>query len=653
MGIAGDIVIIVVAALLGSLIAYKAKQPLILGYILAGIVIGPHTGLVTLSEIHDIEQLAEIGVALLLFALGLEFSFQRLKPVRSVALIGTPIQIVLTILYGFAIGQWLGLDTVQSVWLGALISLSSTMVILKTLMNQGWIGTLSSRVMIGILIVQDLAVIPMVIMLPALSSPEAGLTLLGLAALKATLFLIVMILIGTRLLPRILAFIARWNSRELFLLAISSIGLGIGYLTYLFGLSFAFGAFIAGMVLSESDYGHHALSEIIPLRDLFGLLFFTSVGMLLDPHYFLVNRQRVLELVVVVGLGKGVVFALLMRIFGYRNVVPLAVSLGLFQIGEFSFLLARVGLQAHSIDRELYSLILCVAVVSMLLTPIISSCTTPLYALRKRWFKHEPFQTINIPEAGLNDHVVIAGGGRVGLHVAHVLKNLQIDFVIVELDYRRVEQARSAGFPVIYGDAKETIVLKAAEIDKARLLLVTVPSIVIAQTIVDRVRLISSQLHIVARAEGIEQMKTLYDKGVYMVVQPELEAGLEITRQALLHLNIPATEIQRYTDTVRQESYAPIYQSGEDYRTMAMLANARNLLELTWVKVVPGSPMENRSIGELAIRKQTGASVVGVIRQGKFCRAPGADYRFDTGDLVAVIGEAQERNAFQLLTASS
>ena len=193
MGIAGDIVIIVVAAMLGGLIAYKAKQPLILGYILAGIVIGPHAGGMGVSDVHDIEQLAEIGVALLLFALGLEFSFESLKPVRKIALIGTPIQIVLTILYGFAIGHWLGLDNVQSVWLGALISLSSTMVVLKTLMNQGWIGSLSSRVMIGILIVQDLAIIPMVIMLPALSNPEAGLTLLGFAGLKGALFLVVMI----------------------------------------------------------------------------------------------------------------------------------------------------------------------------------------------------------------------------------------------------------------------------------------------------------------------------------------------------------------------------------------------------------------------------------------------------------------------------
>ena len=213
---------------------------------------------------------------------------------RNIALVGTPLQMLLTIIYGYALGHWLGWEWVPSVWLGALVSLSSTMVILKTLMNQGFLGTLSSRVMIGMLMVQDLAVVPLMIILPQLSNPKAGIPLLGLAALKAALFLTLMILLGTRVLPRLMAYIAKWNSRELFLLAITAIGLGVGYATYLSGLSFALGAFVAGMVLSESDYSHQALSDIIPLRDLFGLLFFTSVGMLLDPTFLLTHWDTIL-----------------------------------------------------------------------------------------------------------------------------------------------------------------------------------------------------------------------------------------------------------------------------------------------------------------------------------------------------------------------
>ncbi|MDH3394000.1 MAG: cation:proton antiporter, partial [Desulfobulbaceae bacterium] len=282
MGIAADIVTLVVVALLGALVAQRLRQPLILGYILAGIVVGPHTGGISITDSHEIELLAEIGVALLLFALGLEFSLAELKPVRKVALIGTPIQIILTMGLGYGIGRYLGLPIYQAVWLGALIALSSTMVVLKTMMNQGVMGTLSSRVMIGMLIVQDLAVVPLMIILPQMSDPQAGLPLLGIAVVKSAVFLFLMFYLGTRILPKLLAVVASWNSRELFILTITAIGLGVGYATYLFGLSFAFGAFIAGMVLSESDFGHQALSDIIPLRDIFGLLFFTSVGMLLD-----------------------------------------------------------------------------------------------------------------------------------------------------------------------------------------------------------------------------------------------------------------------------------------------------------------------------------------------------------------------------------
>jgi Kef-type K+ transport system membrane component KefB len=405
MGIASDIVIIVVAGLMGALVAQRFKQPLVVGYILAGILIGPHTGGVTVSDVHGIERLAEIGVALLLFALGLEFSFSELKPVRRIALIGTPIQMLLTIGYGFLLGRWMGWPPTAALWLGALMSLSSTMVTLKTLMNQGYMGTLSSRVMIGMLIVQDLAVVPLMIILPQLSAPGADLAPIGLAAVKSALFLAAMVFLGTRWLPRLLAVVARWNSRELFLLAITAIGLGIGYLTYMVGLSFAFGAFVAGMVISESDYGHQALSDIIPLRDVFGLLFFTSVGMLLDFGYVRAHIIEELVLVAVIIAGKGLIFGFVARGFGYGNVIPLAVALGLSQVGEFSFVLARAGLDSGSLDPDMYALVLAATIISMVLTPFVSQLTAPIYALwRRRHRRREALQTINLPARALSDH---------------------------------------------------------------------------------------------------------------------------------------------------------------------------------------------------------------------------------------------------------
>lgn len=555
MGIATDLVIIVVIGLIGGLIAQRLRQPLILGYILAGVVVGPYTGGITIDKVHDIELLAEIGVALLLFAIGLEFSLSALKQVRTVAFVATPIQLVLTITFGFAIGRFMGWGWVPSVWLGALISLSSTMVVLKTLMNQGWIGTLSSRVMVGILIVQDLAVVPLMIILPQLNRPSAGLPTLGLAALKAAVFLAAMVLLGTRLLPRFMMYVARWNSRELFLIATTAVGLGVGYATYLAGLSIAFGAFVAGLVLSESDYGHQALSDIVPVRDLFGLLFFVSIGMLVNPSFLLANVGTVLLLVVLVGLGKGCIFALLARASGYGNVVPLAVGLGLFQIGEFSFVLARVGVSTGAITSDMFSLILTTAVVSMVLTPLVSGQTARLYALRRRWFRHEPLQTINFPREGLRDHVVIAGGGRVGLHVAQVLHRRGLPCVIIELDQRRVDQAKSAAVAVVYGDATQAIVLEAAQIATATLVLVTVPGIVVSRSIIVQARTLNESVHIVARAEGADHVEQLRNAGVFAVVQPEFEAGLEITRQALLHLHVAADDIDAWADSARLEFY--------------------------------------------------------------------------------------------------
>lgn len=654
MGIAADIVIIVVAALCGALIAQKLRQPLILGYIAAGIVIGPYTGGITVSDIHQIEFLAEIGVALLLFALGLEFSIRELKPVRTIALVGTPIQILLTIAYGYGIGQLFGLTPVQSMWLGSLAALSSTMITLKTLMNQGWMGTLSSRVMIGMLLVQDLAVVPLMIVLPQLSHPAAGLPLIGVAMLKSAVFLLLMFFLGTRLLPWLLSFVAQWNSRELFILTITAMGLGVGYATYLFGLSFAFGAFIAGMVLSESDYGHQALSDIIPLRDIFGLLFFTSVGMLLDIPFLLGHWWQALLLLLLVALGKGVIFSALSWLAGYRNIVPLAVGLSLFQIGEFSFVLARVGLDTGAIDNALYSLVMATSVISMVATPFVSALAAPLYRLKRHFFQHEPLQSIHLPSEGLRNHVIIAGGGRVGQHIAQVLTQLAVPFVIVEINHQRMTECKTALYPVIYGDMTQEVVLDAAEAGRARLLLITTPSIVVSAAIVQHVKRINPKLQIVARADGVEQTKTLYESGVYMVVLPEMEAGLEIARQALLSLQIPATVIQEYTDAVRHELYAPLHtSSGWDYHLASQLNSAKNLLEISWVHLAKDSPLNGLSLQEAAIRTRTGATLVGVIRGGIFRPNPAVEYTFAGDDIVAIVGSPREREHFKALATGS
>src|SRR5918998_2843663 len=421
MGIAGDIAIILVAAFVGGVIAQRLGLPLILGYILAGVFVGPNTGGPTVGEIHDIELLAEMGVALLLFAIGLHFPLSALTPVKRVALIGTPIQMVLTIAFGYGLGRVLGLGWEESVWLGALISVSSTAVVLKTLGEQDVMKTLASRVIIGVLIVQDILVVPLLILLPQLGNVGAGLSRLGVALLEAAGFVAVMAILGVRVLPWLMATIVGWGSRELFLISVVAVGLGVGYGTYLFGLSFAFGAFVAGMVLSQSEYSHQALADVEPLRDVFTMLFFVSVGMLLEPAFVLENAGVVALVVFLVFAVKGLLFAGVVRAFGYGNIVPFAVGLGLFQVGEFSFVIARVGLDAEAISQRSYSLMLTTAVITMALTPFATRLAPILYGRWREKFPRELLRTFNLPERGLRDHVVIAGYGRVGTFVARLL----------------------------------------------------------------------------------------------------------------------------------------------------------------------------------------------------------------------------------------
>jgi len=652
MGIAADIAIIVVAALLGGFVAQRLGQPLILGYIIAGILVGPYTGGVTVTEPHDIELLAEIGVALLLFALGIEFSFAKLRPVRGIALLGTPLQLVLTMLAGYGIGIALGWSPYESLWFGALISLSSTMVILKTLMAQGTLGTLSSRVMIGMLIVQDFAVVPMMIILPELSNLERGLPILGWAVLRATLFLLAMIYGGTRLMPALLKRIAAWDSRELFLVSVMALGLGIGYVSYLVGLSFAFGAFVAGMVLSESDYSHQALSDIIPLRDIFGMLFFVSVGMLLDPAFLLANFLTVLLVVLLVTSSKLAIFAGLTRVFKYDVDTTFAVSLGLFQVGEFAFVLARVGVNRQAISPDLFSLVLTTALITMVLTPFATRAAQPLAQWYRGLRQIPAVQALDLADADLQDHIIIAGYGRIGRYTANVLSRLSLPCVVIELNQYAVERARAAHLPVIYGDADSEVVLEAAGIHAARLLLVTVPAAIDVELIVQRVRRLNPELHVVARAAGLAQLDVLRSYGVHELVQPEFEAGLEMVRQALIHFDMPATEIYQLTDTVRREYYQPFNTLHTDVRVLNRLRKAGQALELEWIEIPADSPLVGQTIGEAGIRQRTGVTVVLTLRGETSYNNPGPEQTIAAGDIVAILGTLVQRNAFRGLLAS-
>jgi monovalent cation:H+ antiporter-2, CPA2 family len=654
MELVGDLALVLVVALAGGFLAQRVGQPLIVGYILAGVVIGPFTGGPTVANVHDIGQLAELGVALLLFSLGLELSFRELKPVRAVALGGAAVQIALTIALGTALGFGLGWEWRVALWFGCLISLSSTMVALKTIQAQGRLGTLSSRVMLGILVVQDLAVVPLMIVLPELSDPEGGLAKVGIAALRATVLLGVIVLFSTRVVPRVMAWVARWNSRELFFLSTITLAVGVGYVGFLFGLSMALGAFVAGLVVNESEYAHQALSDVVPLRDLFGMLFFVSVGMLLDPAV-LTQQLGVLALVVLaVVVGKAAILATVVRAFGYWNVVPLAVGLTLFQVGEFAFVLARVGLSSGAISNDVYSLALNTAIVTMSLTPALSALVPVLY--NRLWPRRarETFEAINLPTSGLSGHVIVAGSGRVGRSIAEALSHLTLPFVLIESDDRRVQQARVAGFPVIYGDASQIVVLEAGGVHNARAVLITVPAFADVRNIVSAARHAKPDVPIIARADGIEAVRALYAVGIQEVTSPEFEAAIEMTRQALMYFNVPAHDVLRVASAIRHERYDMNSASGASgLAIMAQIGEIARQLEFTWVGVVPDSAFDGRTLDALRIRSTIGASIVAIIRDNALVANPDGQARLQAGDLVALLGTREQIDRFRQAMAAA
>lgn len=633
MGIAGDIALILVACLFCALVAQRLGFPLILGYIVGGILLSPDTAGPTVSNIHEIELLADIGVALLLFTVGLEFPAEKLRPVRHIALLGAPLQMLAVGAYGYGLGRLVGWESQQAIWFGALISVSSTMVVLKVLMSRGLMETLSSKVMLGILVVQDIAVIPMMILLPALSNLEQGLTLMGVALVRATVFVAVMLLVGTRVLPWLLQKVVRWESRELFIIVVVGIGLGVGYATYLVGLSFAFGAFLAGIVLSRSEYSHDALSDMIPLREVFSLIFFASVGLILSPSFLLSHIGIVLGLVFGVLIGKGFLMAVITRAFGYTRIIPLAVGLSMPQVGEFAFVVARVGREAGALQDEVYYIVISVAVVTMALTPFSSS---PAYQLYTWWRgqSEEPVAEIDAcPQA--TGRVVLIGYGNQGRFIGGLLTEIGHPPLVLDADFERIQQARQAGLDTLCAEATSEDVMARLDLAHASLVLVSISDRFTSRTVVERLKAAGGPpLAVVATTP--EHLSELVEIGVDEAVLAPLETGLEMVHQALLRLDYDEIDAHSIINSVRHNHY----RVGSTLTRLEDLAGLR----MEWIDLT--GERQGR-LDELNIRTETGASVVAVIRDGKLRPETGPSFILRHGDRVAVVGNRSQRSAFK------
>jgi monovalent cation:H+ antiporter-2, CPA2 family len=527
LGIAADFVLIIVAGLLGGIVARFLRLPLLVGYVAAGVIVGPHTAGPTVVQVRDIELLAEIGVALLLFSLGLEISFRDLGPVKKIALLGGPLQILLvSVLTAVAAKAWLGIGSGEAVWLGAMVSLSSTMVVLKTLSASGMTATLASRVMIGLLVVQDLAVIPMLTVLPQLNDLENAGPKVAKAVAVAVVVLAGTYVVGTRVLPVMLKRVISWGSRELFLVSVVAVGIGVGYAMHAVGLSFALGAFVAGIILSESEFSHQALSDVVPLRDVFGLLFFVTVGMLFDPAYVVANAGRIATVVVLIVVLKALVIGVSTRMFGYVNLAPWIVGMGLSQIGEFSFVLARTGLGSGALTKGTYDLALTATVLTMAVSPLVAALAPRLGKWARRNVEVAPgADPYCVVAAG---HVVVAGYGRSGRGAVEELVACGERVVVVEGDYMRFADLR--GVDAIWGDVTSPEIQHAAQMEKAKALILTMPNETAVQLAMEQARRLKPGLRVVARAVNDAHAGELIALGADAVIQPEREGGVALAR---------------------------------------------------------------------------------------------------------------------------
>jgi CPA2 family monovalent cation:H+ antiporter-2 len=563
--------ILLAAALVGGMIAHRLRQPVILGYLVIGVAVGPHA-LGMVSDLALIETTATIGIALLMFTLGLEVSIAQFREIGKVGMWGGIAQIMVTFALGLAAGiallRW---SFSQSILFGLIISLSSTAVCLKLLMERGELNSVHGRIMITILILQDVAVVLMMVIMPVLGGTAQSLPLtLGMALGKAILFVGIALVSGLWVLPWLMGRIGGVRSRELFLLTVLVLCLGAAVGTQILGLSMVFGAFLIGLVLRGPRFGYQATAEITPLRDIFATLFFVSLGMLLDPRFLLDQWALVATTVAIVILIKVLVVFGVVRLFGHSNRISALSSAGLFQIGEFGFIIAQGGLVAGTISQEFYSLILSAAILTMLLTPLSLGLVSRLYrhVVPARAMRELGTMEVSTPPAHELSQtwgrVVIAGYGRIGQNVAQGLQDAGVPCMVIEIDPERIAELRRTGKPRIYGDASNAHVLSKAGLDKARTLVVTFPDPLAVVNTVKCALEINPRLSIVARVHRTREAELLKNMGVTELISPEYEASLEFLQRTLAVSGWGKTEIQRTIAEVEQDREVAEFSSDED-----------------------------------------------------------------------------------------
>ncbi|HUT75072.1 MAG TPA: cation:proton antiporter [Armatimonadota bacterium] len=549
------------AGLAGGLVARSLRLPTIVGYLVAGVAAGP-AGLNVVRDLDTVTSMAELGVALLLFALGVELSLRSLRQGKLAALVAAPTQLALSVGLGYGLGELLGWGFNPALILGFALALSSTMVVVRLLGDRGELHTNHGRLMIAVLLVQDLAAVLMVGVLPFLAGTSAmGLAALGGLLIKGLIFLLGVFVLAHWLVPALLRVVARSYNKEVFVALAAMLCFGGAFGAHYLGFSLALGAFVAGLVLGESDYSHEVLADITPLRDLFGMVFFVSLGLLFDPASVLDHPAWALAILAAVVAGKAaiVVAACLLARFHVRS--ALVAGLGLANVGEFSFVVATVAFSSGLITREHLSLVQAVAAISLLLSPALFGAGGALYrrlrlvAAADEQLAREELRDLPQGCAEREAFVLLCGYGRVGRHVGETLLEDGEHFAVVDFDQGVVAELRSRGTPAFYGDAASWRVLEAAGAERCCLAVLALPDAITTRLAIRALKRVNPHLAVLARVHPTEEIDPMYREGADEVVQAEFEASLEIIRHTLLHLGREPAAAQARVDAVRRQRY--------------------------------------------------------------------------------------------------
>ena len=638
---------------------HKLRVPSIVGFLTAGVLLGPH-GFGLVRDIREVELLAEVGIILLLFTIGLEISLKNLKRIRSAVLGGGLSQVLLTLLATAAIAYPFLQRWNTSLFAGFLVALSSTAIVMKMLFDRGEIDSPHGRLSIGILIFQDLCVVPLILLIPILSGASGSFIELLWTLLKSATIIFVVIFGARWLVPNILHQIVHTRSRELFVITIILLCLGTALFTSWLGLSLALGAFLAGLIISESEYAYQAISDILPFKDSFNGLFFVSIGMLMNLSFL---RENVLLILI------GVAIILLLKIFtgsfsvyliGHPLRISLQAGIHLAQIGEFSFVLAMAGKSAGLVSESHYQLFLSASVITMILTPFLFQASPSISAwvsskkLLDRLDRMRKREEKEILFPGKEDHVIIIGFGLNGKNLAEVLRETSIPYVVLDLNNETAREMRKRGEPIFYGDGTSPEILHKLGLASARMLVVVISDPASTRRIVRLARKENPRIYIIVRTRYTAEVEDLLQLGANEVIPEEFETSIEIFAKVLHRYQVPRNLLFDQIERIRSGSYEALRRVELPVKSLPEKCEIITDIETETYLIREQTPAAGHTIRDLKIRSRTGATVIAVRRDGEILPSPDPDFVFKTGDIVYLIGEREKvLKAIELIESSS